>query len=458
MALAGNDPGSIKVSSGSQSRLNQGNASEAGRFPCCCLGVVGGQVLLGFHPTGSPWGGDVIPSGVARRRNEMLRVSSDLIGSVLPTAFRLPNSVFMVYVPFRSPGSIVWSVLALTLLLVGCGTTRQYTATEQLVMSAAVDRSIGRIDFRPLSGSKVYLDTSYLRHVKGDGFVNAEYVISALRQQIVAAGCLIQDSNSEADIVIEARIGTLGQDDHRVTFGLPETNMLAAAAALIPGAPSIPTVGEIAFARREAREAAAKVAAFAYDRKTRTPIWQSGVDSSLATATDTWVMGIGPFQGGTVREQTQLAGSSIKFGEKSATGSPAKFFDRPPVDYTAEVRFQSGQPVFEDGGVTQDMLGVYQQEIAKQLELVESGDQIADKSPKVAAGNGEPEIGGPNEKTEVAAADSANEVAGSEIQAGDAGDKLEQNEEAESGTEVAELENGTEVAKAVDSENEKNLK
>jgi len=341
-------------------------------------------------------------------------------------------------------------------MLVGCGTTRQYTATEQLVMSAAVDRSIARIDFRPLSGSKVYLDTSYLRHVKGDGFVNAEYVTSALRQQIVAAGCLIQDSNSEADIVIEARIGTLGQDDHRVTFGLPETNMLAAAASLIPGAPSIPTVGEIAFARREAREAAAKVAAFAYDRETRTPIWQSGVDSSLATATDTWVMGIGPFQGGTVRKQTQLAGSSIKFGEKSATGSPAKFFDRPPVDYTAEMRFQSGHPVLQDGGVTQDMLGVYHHEIAEQLELVEADEKKADQSPKVAAGDDEPEADEANDK-KVAAAESGKEGAGSEIQE-DAGDKLEPDKDADSGTEVAELENGTEVAKAVDSENEKNLK
>ncbi len=55
-------------------------------------------------------------------------------------------------------------------------------------------------------------------------------------------------------------------------------------------------------------------------------------------------MGVGPFQGGSIREQTKLAGSTLRFGEKSATGSPARFFDRPPVDYTAEVRFQEGWP------------------------------------------------------------------------------------------------------------------
>ncbi len=240
---------------------------------------------------------------------------------------------------------------------VGCGTTRGTGATEQLVMSDAVDRNIQRIDFRPLSGEKVYLDTSYLRHVKGAGFVNAEYVTSALRQQIVAAGCLIQDSAQEADIIIEARIGALGEDDHRVTFGLPENNALASAVSLIPNAPNLPSIPEIALARRDAREAASKVAAFAYDRETRRPIWQSGVKHSLATARDTWVLGVGPFQGGTIREQTKLAGSKLKFGPRSATGSTAEFFERPSVDYNAEMRFDKGHPIFDGGGFNRDMLG-----------------------------------------------------------------------------------------------------
>lgn len=260
------------------------------------------------------------------------------------------------------------AALVLT-ILTGCGTTREYSATEQLVMSDAVDRSIATIDFRPLSGRKVYLDSSYLRHIKGQGFVNSEYVTSALRQQIVAAGCLIQDSSADADIVIEARIGALGTDDHRVTFGVPENNALASAVSLIPGSPNLPTIPEIALGRRESREAAAKIAAFAYDRNNRSPIWQSGVESSLATAKDTWVMGVGPFQAGTIREQTKLAGSGIRFGEKSATGSPVRFFDRPPVDYTAEVRFQQGWPVFDHGGVSADMIGIPEHELAEATEL-----------------------------------------------------------------------------------------
>lgn len=245
---------------------------------------------------------------------------------------------------------------AAMVLAPGCGTTRVHEATEQLVVSDAVDRSIQHMDFRPLSGRKVYLDTSYLRQVKGQGFVNAEYVISGLRQQILAAGCLIQDSSNEAEVIIEARIGALGSDDHLVTYGLPENDTLNNAAQLIPGTPRLPAMPEMAIAKREAREAAAKIAAFAYDRETRKPIWQSGVRHSTATAKDTWVLGIGPFQGGSIREKTKLAGSRFQFGRRSRTSSPAGQFDRPAVDYTAETRFNQGWPEFGDASYGPDML------------------------------------------------------------------------------------------------------
>lgn len=240
-------------------------------------------------------------------------------------------------------------------LFSGCGTTKEQQATEQLLLSDAVDRSVSTIDFRPLSGEKVYLDTSYLRSVKATTFVNADYVTSALRQQVIAAGCYLQDSSADADIIIEARIGTLGYDDHRVTLGVPENSAINSTVSLFPGAPSVPQIPEIAVARRDNREGAAKVAAFAYDRETREAVWQSGISQSRSTARDTWVMGVGPFQGGSIRDETRLAGTKlVRFGRRS-TGSPPKVFSRPPVDYTAETRFDGGFPVLPDEN--QDMIG-----------------------------------------------------------------------------------------------------
>ncbi|MEM9826598.1 MAG: DUF6655 family protein [Planctomycetota bacterium] len=272
--------------------------------------------------------------------------------------------------PMHSPGKRLVRRLAavgyLSLaLLAGCGTTRKYEATEQLVISDAVDQSVSQIDFRPLSGRKVYLDASYLRHVRGSGFVNAEYVISSLRQQIVGAGCLIQDGSADADIIIEARLGTLGMDDHRVTFGVPENNALANAVNLLPNSPSIPSIPEIAFIKREAREAAAKVVAFAYDRETRSPIWQSGVGSSVANARDTWVLGVGPIQGGSVRKDTKLAGHKLRFGVGGIGAGHLSGSSRPPVDYTAEVRFQEGWPILGGEGPADAMIGSGNKKIAE---------------------------------------------------------------------------------------------
>ncbi len=242
--------------------------------------------------------------------------------------------------------ALVWTCVLATGLhgLTGCGTTKLQEATEQLVLSSAVDRSISMIDFRPLANQKVFLDTTYLQNVKAPTFVNADYVTSSLRQQIMASGCLLQEERQNADIIIEARLGTLGADDHRVTYGIPENNGLSSAATLLAQAPT-PSIPEIAVARRDAREGAAKVAAFAYDRETRIPVWQSGISQSIATSRNTWVLGIGPFQGGSIREGSRLARGENRSGRTRPGASPTQAYDRPVVEYTAEVLYEDGWPL-----------------------------------------------------------------------------------------------------------------
>ena len=241
--------------------------------------------------------------------------------------------------------AMLW--LALTIALMGgCGSTKSRAATDQLLLSDAVDKSVAAIDFRPLSGKTVYLDATYLLPIKGMGFVNSEYIISSLRQQILAAGCLLQDDRKDAELIIEARVGTLGADGYQVTYGIPASNALSTASSLLPQAPPLPTIPEIALGRRESNEASAKIAAFAYHRETRVAVWQSGVSRSESDARDTWVMGVGPFESGTVRQSTQLAGKSLPFDDQSEkSDSTVPGYRRPPVDYSAEVRFADGYPI-----------------------------------------------------------------------------------------------------------------
>ncbi len=206
--------------------------------------------------------------------------------------------------------------------VVGCGTTTQRTATEQLLMSDAIDQSIAKMDFGPLSGQKIYLDTTYLRPIPGYGFVNADYVISSLRQHLTAARCLIQEDRQQAEIIVEARLGTLATNGHDMIYGVPSTNNLAQAAASISGGGFVPPLPELSVARSTANSGHSKLAMFAYDRETRQPIWQSGISRSESTAQNTWILGAGPFTKGTIYDGKRFAGTNLdKKSKKGATAS-----------------------------------------------------------------------------------------------------------------------------------------
>lgn len=196
--------------------------------------------------------------------------------------------------------------------LMGCGTTKTRIMTEQLLMSDAVDQAVARIDFRAMANEKVYFDTQYIKNVKGFGFVNADYIISSLRQQIVAADCRLQDSAEDADFIIEARVGTLGTNGHEVVYGVPASQSLTAAASIVPNIPSLPAIPELSLARKDAQLGAAKIAVFAYERESRRPVWQSGVAQSKSDAQDLWFMGAGPFQRGSIYNGTQFAGRKLR--------------------------------------------------------------------------------------------------------------------------------------------------
>lgn len=223
------------------------------------------------------------------------------------------------------------------LVLTGCGTTKSQRATEQLLMSDAVDRSVANIDFRPLSGKRVYLDTTYLKNLKGPDLVNADYVISSLRQQMLGAACLLEDTQDAAEYVAEVRLGALATDRHDVVYGIPASNGLSNAASLMPNAPMIPAIPEIAVAKRNDEIGAAKIAVFAYHRETRQPVWQSGISQSRSTAKDTWLLGAGPFQSGTIHKRPKFAGErmDIPLLSNSEDGSRPD----PLTMYNREVHF-----------------------------------------------------------------------------------------------------------------------
>lgn len=215
-------------------------------------------------------------------------------------------------------GKVACLVL-LACLLGGCGTTRvtdtQRTATEQLLVSQAVDQAVSQLDFRCLAGKPVYFDAQYL-----DNTIDRGYLISSLRQHLLACGCILQEDRSKAVYVVEARSGAVGTDRHSLLIGVPQMNV----PTIVPGQPSF--IPEIPIAKKTDQKGVAKVAVFAYNRITGLPVFQSGVVSSTSTAKDTWFLGIGPIMRGTIRDSTEFAGAPLSLPLLGSDGE-----ERPPV-------------------------------------------------------------------------------------------------------------------------------
>jgi len=186
-------------------------------------------------------------------------------------------------------------VAALGLLLAGCGINKSRLATEQLVVSDAVDRAVASIDFSPLSGNKVYFDTKYVEGVSLGPGGSMPYLISSLRQQMLAYDCRLQDKVEDADFVVEARVGVLQHDGHEVTYGVPGSAALGTASLLMASPIPLPALPELSLGRRNHQSGTAKLGMFAYDRETRQPVWQAGVTKGSSQSRDMWILGLGPY-------------------------------------------------------------------------------------------------------------------------------------------------------------------
>ncbi len=198
------------------------------------------------------------------------------------------------------------SILVCCVMLSGCGTTKwsdtKRTATEQLLISDAMDRAVSRLDLCALAGKKVYLDGTPLKHV-----TDSAYLVSSLRQHMLAGGCRVMDKREQADYIAEVRAGAVGTDRHELLFGVPATEVPAGIP--VPGVPS--SIPELPLAKKTEQRAVTKIAVFAYNRKTGRPIWQSGIVPVESTAKDIWILGAGPFQRGTIYGGTKFAGDEL---------------------------------------------------------------------------------------------------------------------------------------------------
>jgi hypothetical protein len=160
------------------------------------------------------------------------------------------------------------TILALiTFLLGGCETNRTTnparSATEELLLSTAVDHALKSTDFTPFANRKVFLDTNYF-----DSY-DFKYAIGTIRDALSRAGVILEADATNSDIIMEARSGALSTDNSSWLLGIPSIGLP------IPLAGPLQTP-ELAFYKSEKQFSTAKIALLAFARESKSHIYSSG--------------------------------------------------------------------------------------------------------------------------------------------------------------------------------------
>lgn len=188
--------------------------------------------------------------------------------------------------------------------LTGCGTSKltntTRTATEQLLISDAMDRAVSQANFSVLCGKHIYINTTPVEKI-----TDAPYLQSLVRQHALSCGCLLEAKEEDAEIIVELRAGTSGTDQNDTLFGLSEMT--------IPGFAGYSSVSipEVALAKRTIQRATVKIGIFAYTRESHMPIWQSGNLQAESKAKNRWFLGMGPYRTGDIYDKTVFAEQEV---------------------------------------------------------------------------------------------------------------------------------------------------
>jgi hypothetical protein len=154
-------------------------------------------------------------------------------------------------------------VLLATLSLGGCTTVGLtepgQTATEQLLISTAIDHLVGQLDRVGPAGTTVFVDPQYFNSAPGDAALYSRYAIASVRDRLLRQGARLVDDRKSADMVVELRTGAQSIDHDDLLIGLPSIPIP------IPLAGTV-TTPKLAFYEKDHQIGVAKMAITAYAR------------------------------------------------------------------------------------------------------------------------------------------------------------------------------------------------
>lgn len=190
-----------------------------------------------------------------------------------------------------------WASSLLVVASFGCATMKQSdtarTGVEQLLVSSAIDRSLDKIDLRPIAGAKVFVDDKYL------DCVDKNYLLVALHQRLLKHDCTLVGKADDSQVVVEVASGGVGTDRQELFVGVPKMN------APIPMMPlSIP---EVTFINRNKANGTAKIVLVAYDTASKQPVINNGSQLARSDHKSWNIMGTGYIVSGSVPSDLKRA-------------------------------------------------------------------------------------------------------------------------------------------------------
>ena len=208
---------------------------------------------------------------------------------------------------------MAWGLAAF--LFSGCASMKESdtsrTGLEQLLISSAVDESLNKVDFRPVSGAKVFLKADYLEAV------DKNYVLMSIRSRLLNNDCMLVDKVDDADVCLEVASGGIGTDRTDLVVGSPEIPL-----GLMGSVP------KISIYERKRAMGTAKLCIIATDTKSKLPVINTGYTLARSDHQHWTMMGAGPVLSGSVANQLERhTGRSESFVPTSVT--PARVAGNP---------------------------------------------------------------------------------------------------------------------------------
>jgi len=155
----------------------------------------------------------------------------------------------------------VLTLLALCLVVLGLGgcttireTAPQRTATEELLVSTAVDRAIAQVKLKIPPGTKVFVSADQLQ-----GSDDGKYATGEMKERLLSEGAHLVDDKGKAEAIVEIRAGALSIDDKQTLIGIDSFD------APVPFAGQALKLPQIALYSDKERQGVAKIAAFGYN-------------------------------------------------------------------------------------------------------------------------------------------------------------------------------------------------